>query len=87
MELLLEIDEMDIPYVKAGQEATIIVDALPDTKFIGQVTTISPVAKEIGGVVLYDVKIKLDVPDNSAIKVGMSAIADIVVSEANNIHN
>jgi multidrug efflux pump subunit AcrA (membrane-fusion protein) len=33
---------------------------------------------EEGGIVLYQVKISLDVPESSGIKIGMSASADIV---------
>jgi HlyD family secretion protein len=75
MELLVEIDEMDIPYLKAGQEVTIVADPLPELEFAGEISTIFPVPREIGGVVVYDVKIKFDVPDDSGIRVGMNATA------------
>jgi len=38
-----------------------------------------------GGVVLYNVKINLDVPENSAIMIGMSTSADIIVDEQSNV--
>lgn len=85
MELLVEIDEMDIPYVKAGQEARINVDALPGAEFVGEVTTIFPVPREIAGVVLYDVTIKFDVPVDSRIRVGMNATANMTFTERSNV--
>jgi HlyD family secretion protein len=85
MELVVEVDEIDIPKVKTGQEAIITLDALPDAEFIGEVTTIFPLPKEVGGVVLYDVKIKFDVPEGSGIRVGMSAEADIVLAKRSNV--
>lgn len=85
MELLVEVDEIDIPNVQAGQEAIITLDALPDREFPGEVVTIFPQPKEIGGVVLYDVKIKLDVQEGSGIRIGMSASADIVLARRSNV--
>ena len=85
MELTVEIDEIDIPEVKLGQETIITFDALPDDEFTGSVVTILPLPKEVGGVVLYDVKIKLDVPEGSGAKVGMSAEADIIIDKRSNV--
>lgn len=85
MELIMEVDEIDIPEVKLGQEAIIELDALPDMEFVGIVTTISPVPIEVGGVVLYNVKLELDVPEDSGVKVGMSASADIILAERSNV--
>ncbi len=81
MELVVELDEIDIPQVRLNQKARITLDALPDTEFDGKVTAIYPVPTEVGGVVLYKVKISLDVPPNSGIRVGMSASADIIIDE------
>jgi macrolide-specific efflux system membrane fusion protein len=44
-----------------------------------------PVPVEVGGIVLYEVKISLDVPDGSGIMVGMSASADIVSAKHENV--
>ena len=85
LELVVEIDEIDVPEVKLGQEVIIELDALPDTEFKGVVTIIYPLATEVGGVVLYDVKIELDVPEDSGIKVGMSASADIILANRSNV--
>jgi len=85
MELNVELDEVDTPGVKPGQGAIIDVDALPGVEFEGEVLTISPVAKEEAGVILYEVKIGFNVPEDSGLKVGMSAEADIVIAERNDV--
>ncbi|HEY51258.1 MAG TPA: efflux RND transporter periplasmic adaptor subunit [Dehalococcoidia bacterium] len=79
MELEVEVDEIDIPEVEVGQEAIITLDALPDREFTGVVTIIYPLATEVGGVIVYNVKIELNVPEDSGVRVGMSAEADIVL--------
>jgi len=85
MELIVEVDEIDIPEVNLGQEAVIELDALRDVELIGNVTTIFPMPIEVGGVVLYEVQINFDVPEDSGIKVGMSAEADIVLAKRSNV--
>jgi len=85
MELIVEIDEIDIPEVRLNQEAIIEIDALRDVEFEGTVTAIYPLPIEEGGVVLYNAKINLDVPENSAIKIGMSTEADIIIDKRSNV--
>jgi len=85
MELIVELDEIDVPNVRLAQEAIIEIDALPGDEFEGIVTTIYPLPTTVGGVVLYNVKIKLDVPEDSGIKVGMSAEADIIIDKRSNV--
>jgi len=85
LELNVELDEVDTPGVKPGQRAIIDVDALPGVEFEGEVLTVSPVAKEEAGVILYEVKIGFNVPEGSGLKVGMSAEADIVIAERNDV--
>jgi len=85
MELDLDVDEIDIPGVTVGQKAVITIDALPDVEFEGEVRTISSVAKEEAGVVIYEVKIGFDVPEVTGLRVGMSADVDIVMEEASNV--
>ena len=85
MELNVEMDEIDIPGVKLEQRAIIEVDALPDVELEGEVASISLLSKETGGVVLYEVKIDFAAPEGSGLRVGMSAEADIVIKERNNV--
>jgi len=88
MELTARVDELDVVKVKTGQKVMISVDAMPEMKLEGWVTFISPVAREPGVVLFededegksYEVKIDFDIPENSPIRAGMSATAEIIVS-------
>ncbi len=85
MELNVEVDEIDIAGVKPGQRAIIEVDALPDLELEGEVTFISPLGRGEAGVVLYEVKISFNVPEDLGLRAGMSTEADIVINERNNV--
>jgi multidrug efflux pump subunit AcrA (membrane-fusion protein) len=88
MELTARVDELDVVKIRTGQKVMISVEAVPETKFEGQVTFISPVAREPVGILLFEdedegksyaVKIEFDILENSQIRVGMSATAEIIV--------
>ena len=81
MELGIQLDEIDVPQVKPGQETVITLDALPGKKFTGKVSNIFPLPNVVGGVVLYDIKITLDVPRDAGVRVGMSASADVIIEK------
>jgi len=83
MELVVELDEIDIPWVRVNQKALIEVDALPDTVFEGKVTAIYPLPRTVGGVVLYNARVSFPVTEDSGLKAGMSASADIILAERN----
>jgi RND family efflux transporter MFP subunit len=85
MELEAEVDEIDIPLVKPDQKAIIEVDALPALGLEGRIVSIQPLPIEEAGVVLFKVKIELDVPEDSGLRVGMSAEADIVIAGRSNV--
>ncbi|MFC2068798.1 efflux RND transporter periplasmic adaptor subunit [Chloroflexota bacterium] len=85
MELVAEVDEIDIAEVKTEQKAIIEVDALPALELEGRVTSISQLPSPQAGVVLYEVKISLDANEGLGLRVGMSATADIIISERKNV--
>jgi RND family efflux transporter MFP subunit len=85
MELIIALDEIDVPMVKVGQEVIISLDALPDSEFAGVVSAIFPMPEEVGGVVLYDIEVTLNVPEDSGIRIGMSASADIVLDKRTDV--
>ena len=85
IELEVEVDEIDIAEVKLGQRAIIEVDALPALQLEGKVTSIPLLSKETGGLVIYEVTIGFDVPQGYNLKIGMSAIADIILEERSNV--
>jgi len=78
------VDEIDIYKVKVGQEAIIIVDALPDVELKGKVTFVSPFGTGETGVVEFPVTISLE-PTEVELKGGLTATADIIVEAHENI--
>ena len=72
------IDEIDIAMVKLGQEADVILDALPDKELKGKVTFISQIGTVVAGVVGYDTTVTLENPDEE-LRDGMSATAEIIL--------
>lgn len=85
MELTVALDEIDIPSVKPGQRTIIELDALPALNLEGRVSSIGPLPTVESGVVLYEVEIGFDVPWNSGLRFGMSATADIIISERTDV--
>jgi HlyD family secretion protein len=80
LDLVVEIDEIDVAWVKAGQGVVINVDAFPDREFQGTVTAIYPVPTKVTGLVMYNVKLSLMAPENAGLKIGMRATASIAVA-------
>lgn len=87
LQLIARISELDIVNVKTGQKVMISVDAMPGTMLEGLVTFISPVPREPGAILFesddeekeYEVKIDFDISENSPIRVGMNATAEIII--------
>ncbi len=85
MELVIELDEIDIPGVETGQRAIISIDALPSLQLEGMVTSVAAVPTVEAGVVLYNARISFDVPEGAKLKVGMSATADTISTERSDV--
>ncbi len=85
MELKAGVDEIDIAIVKLNQRALISVDAFPDLQLEGEVSSISLMPAVESGLVIYDVTISFDIPEDVVLRLGMSATADIIISERSNV--
>jgi HlyD family secretion protein len=79
LQMVVGIDELDIPKVALDQEAQILVEALPDAAFTGKVVSIADEGTASNGVASFDVTIVLADADN--LKVGMSAEASIMTAK------
>lgn len=77
----VNVDEVDVRYVKLGQPVTITLDAYPDLVLTGKVVEIGIVPSSQGEIVLFPVKVELDSAD-PRVRSGMSAEAEIVVDKA-----
>lgn len=84
MEMRGFIDEIDVAMVQLGQEANIILDALPDEEVKGSVVFVSPVGTTLMGVVSYATTIALQ---NSVegLKDGMTATAEVIIERRNDV--
>ena len=84
MEVEVEVDESDVPDVKIGQPAKVIVDAFPKAKFEGAVTAIanSAMIAAVGTqeeTTSFNVTIRLS-GDIARLRPGMSGTAEIVTA-------
>jgi RND family efflux transporter MFP subunit len=72
-----EVDEEDIPLVKAGDKALVRADAFPGRVFEGRVSEITPK----GDPVARSYRVRVALPEDTALKIGMTAEANIVSKE------
>jgi HlyD family secretion protein len=80
----VDVDEIDIGRVAVGQQVTIILDALPDERLLGEVDQIASSADMDTGIVSYRVTIGL-LATNGLLRSGMTANVDIVTESRENV--
>jgi hypothetical protein len=85
MELVVPLSESEIGNVKAGQPATVTIEALKSAKVAAHVSEVAALPTSNSGVVSYDVTFALDQLE-SGLKAGMSATAEVVVSQAEGVN-
>lgn len=78
LELTVNVAEVDITKIRAGQPAQIALDAFPDRAFSGQVDRIAPTSASDSGVVNYAVTVRLDNFNLDGVRPGMTAVATLV---------
>jgi HlyD family secretion protein len=87
VEAVMEVDETDIPSVRIGQKARVVIDAYPTRVFDGVVTEVgsSPMTTSITGAasqaINFEVKIQLDNPTDD-IRPGFSCSGDVITGTA-----
>jgi HlyD family secretion protein len=80
----VEVSEVDINRVQVGQDATMTFDAILGKEYHGKVVEVAPVGNVVEGVVNFTVTVELTDADD-AIKSGMTAAVNIVVSKLENV--
>lgn len=78
------VDETDIVSVAVGQDVTLRLDALPDTRISAKVTRVALTPIRIGQLVTYTVRVTLD-PTEAPIRAGMTTTATITVNQLNDV--
>ena len=84
LNLAVTLAEVDMPKVKAGQQAEITFDAEPSQVFTGTVTEIDLVGTTTSGVVNYAATVSIDAPTD-ALRPGMNASANIILQQRENV--
>ena len=85
MQFIIPIDELDISKIKVGQEASVTIDALPETTenpLTGKVIARAMEGTSSNGVATYDVTIKVN--ETKDLLAGMNANANIILSKSEN---
>jgi multidrug efflux pump subunit AcrA (membrane-fusion protein) len=85
MQLVVALSESEIIHVKAGQIATVTVEALEGRKLAAHVSEVAIESTSSSGAVSYDVTFQLDQMEAS-LKPGMSATAEVVVKQAEGVN-
>lgn len=80
----VSVDEVDVAQLQLDQPVSVRVEALPDVVLSGRVDRVAPTAIVLEGLVNYTVRLVLD-PSSAGLRAGMSATAEIVVAEANDV--
>ncbi|MBE3100983.1 MAG: efflux RND transporter periplasmic adaptor subunit, partial [Firmicutes bacterium] len=80
-----DINETDITKLNPGQKVEITLDAYPDKLFQGEIAEISPISKNLAGIVSFEIKVKPDDSAQSYLKYGLSANVTIIISKVENV--
>ncbi len=77
LQVTAEVNEEDIPRVKAGQLVLFRTDAFPDRRLEGRVREITP----MGDAIAKTYRVRIGLPDDTPLMIGMSVEANIVTRE------
>lgn len=80
LEVEAEVNEEDIPRVAVGQLVLFRTDAFPSRRIEGRVREITP----MGDPITKTYRIRIDLPDDTPLRIGMSVEANIVTREKEN---
>ncbi len=75
MLMVIPVDELDVPKLAVGQEATVSIDALPDRELQAVVHAISPEGTVQEGITTYQVELLIDEVDG--LRIGMTGTASV----------
>jgi RND family efflux transporter MFP subunit len=80
LEVEAEVNEEDIPRVAVGQTVLFRTDAFPDRRLEGKVREITP----LGDPVAKTYRIRVDLPDDTPLRIGMTVEANVITREKQN---
>ncbi len=83
LEAVVDAGEIDVVKLKAGQSATVTLDALPDKTYTGTVEYVSGTGSKNGDTVNYEVRVSIN--DPAGLLPGMSCQVNILVDKKDNV--
>lgn len=89
MKAVILLNEVDRPYIQAGAQADVVVEAYPDTVFRGKIVFVSKIVNREDGannLKTYNVYIKIDSKENFRLKPGLSAKVTIYAKSLNDVY-
>ena len=84
-EVKSDINETDISKVKVGQDVDITLDAFPEQNFLGKVSSIAPISKNIAGIITFEVTVTPEDTKNPSFMYGISANLEIATLKTENV--
>ena len=78
-EMAVTVDELDIIKVKPGQQASLVMDAMPEKTYQAEVSRVSQIGQSSEGITGYGVT--LSVSGDEQLKLGMNGTATILTGE------
>ncbi len=85
LRLTVQVDEIDIRQIREGMTARVSLDALPETDFPAVLEQIALISSSDGGIVSYDVRVRLEQADDPRVRAGMTAEAAVIVERRENV--
>lgn len=80
-----KIDETEVGKIKEGMKLELTIGAIEEEKFDAELEYISPKGVEENGAVQFEIKAKVKLSDNSFIRAGYSANANIVLDRRDSV--
>ncbi len=82
--LTVQVDEIDVGFIREGMSATMALDALPGEQFPAQLQQIALVGQNINNIITYEAQVTVQA-DDPRIRVGMTAEASLVVERRDDV--
>ena len=79
------VDETGVLHVQVGAPASVLLRALPGRSLSGAVSYVSPTANKQEGSVTFDVRIRLEAPEGTGLRSGLTAVAEVVLRSEPNV--
>lgn len=79
------VDEVDVLAIELGMPAAVSMTALGDQTLLGTISEIGSAETGQTGVVTFPITIRLDVPDGTSLREGLSATSQVVLDEFLNV--